>query len=377
MRLFAISLIALLASAQSDQSFAGTWKLNRERSEIRNLAAPPDTFLKVEQSGAALTLFASSQEDGASTISTYPLDRRTEKRQVGNITTSTMTKWEGAALLVSTLVSGPQNYTVMERWKRSRDGNTLTINRNIVRISGESESVLVYENPAAPMLARATRPEHVDVGSAVIPSAAQDTTENTSSEYKIEPGTRVLLRLVNAVNTKHTVVGDRVYLETAVPVFVNGHLVIPRGSYVSGTVIESQRAGRVKGKSALNLRFDSLTLPNGVTRDFRSRLGSADVSGNLDRSEGKIKGEGNKGGDARTVAKTTAAGAGIGTLAGAASGHAGMGAGIGAAAGAAAGLAGVLGSRGPDVVLPAGTTVELVLDRELRFTAAELRSRIQ
>jgi hypothetical protein len=376
MRFFAISLLALVASAQSDQSFSGTWKLNRERSEMRNLPAPPDPFLKVEQSGTALTLFASSQQDGSPVISTYPLDQRTEKRQIGNITTSTMTKWEGAALLVNTLVSGPQNYTVMERWKRSRDGNTLTINRTIVRISGESESVLVYENPAAPVLARATRPEHAGAGQAVIPSASQDTIE-TSPEYKIEPGTRVLLRLVNAVNTKHTVVGDRLYLETAVPVFVNGHLVIPRGSYVTGTVIESQRAGRVKGKSALNLRFDSLTLPNGVTRDFRSRLSSADASGNLDRSEGKIKGEGNKGGDARTVGTTTAAGAGIGTLAGAASGHAGMGAGIGAAAGAAAGLAGVLGSRGPDVVLPAGTTMELVLDRELRFTAAELRSRIQ
>jgi len=48
-----------------------------------------------------------------------------------------------------------------------------------------------------------------------------------------------------------------------------------------------------------------------------------------------------------------------------------------AAAGAAAGLAGVLGSRGPDVVLPAGTTVELVLDRELRYTAAELHRRAQ
>ena len=142
-------------------------------------------------------------------------------------------------------------------------------------------------------------------------------------------------------------------------------------------LFRSQRAGRVKGKSALNLRFDSLTLPNGVTRDFRSRLGSADVSGNLDRSEGKIKGEGNKGGDARTVGQTTAAGAGIGSIAGAASGHLGMGAGIGAAAGAAAGLAGVLGSRGPDVVLQAGTTMELVLDRELRFTAAELRARVQ
>jgi hypothetical protein len=46
--------------------------------------------------------------------------------------------------------------------------------------------------------------------------------------------------------------------------------------------------------------------------------------------------------------------------------------GIGAAAGAAAGLARVLGSRGQDVVIPAGTTMEMVLDREISFTDAEL-----
>ena len=174
MRLFATSLlIVLIASAQSGQGFSGAWKLNRERSEIRNLPVSPDAFLRVERSGTALTLLASSQEGGAPTISTYPLDQRTEKRQVGNITTSTVTKWEGAALLVNTLVSGPQNYTVMERWKRSRDGNTLTITRTIVRISGESESLLVYENPAVAFLTPATRPERAAVGQAVIPDATR------------------------------------------------------------------------------------------------------------------------------------------------------------------------------------------------------------
>src|ERR1700687_3947501 len=268
MRLFATSiLVVVAASAQFHPGYSGVWKLDPARSEIRNLPSPPDPFLKVEQSGTALTLRASAEENAAPTISVYPLDRRTEKRQVGNITTSTQTKWEGSALLVNTLVSGPQNYTVMERWKRSRDGNTLTIARTIVRLSGESESILVYENPAVAVVTPAPRPERVTVGQAVIPSAAE--AQDTTAEYMVDAGTRVLLRLTNAVNTKHTAVGDRVYLETAVPVFVNGHLVIPRGSYVAGTVIESQRAGRVKGKSALNLRFDSLTLPNGVTRDFR------------------------------------------------------------------------------------------------------------
>jgi type IV secretion system protein VirB10 len=49
-----------------------------------------------------------------------------------------------------------------------------------------------------------------------------------------------------------------------------------------------------------------------------------------------------------------------------------MGAGIGAAAGATAGLLGVLLSRGPDIVLSKGSTVEMVLDRPLEFSPSEL-----
>ena len=98
-----------------------------------------------------------------------------------------------------------------------------------------------------------------------------------------------------------------------------------------------------------------------------------DTRGNLDRTEGRIAGEGSKGSDAKTVGQTTSAGAGIGSLGGAIAGHTGAGLGIGAAAGAVAGLAGVLGSRGPDVILPPGTTMELVLNREMVFTFEELQ----
>ena len=49
-----------------------------------------------------------------------------------------------------------------------------------------------------------------------------------------------------------------------------------------------------------------------------------------------------------------------------------MGIGIGAAAGAAAGLVGVLLTRGPDAVLAKGSTLEMVLDRELLYTAEEV-----
>jgi hypothetical protein len=209
--------------------------------------------------------------------------------------------------------------------------------------------------------------------------AAQDGAPPTADQpkagdYTVEPGSKIPLSLINSVSTKSSAEGDRVYLETVFPILVNGRIVIPPGSYVAGTVTSVKRPGRVKGRGELFVRFDSLTLPNGVTRDFRARIGAMDgrASEELDRTEGKIRSEGNKGGDARTVGEATAAGASIGVIAGGAAGHYGMGAGIGAAAGAAGGLMGVLLSRGPDAVLAKGSTLEMILDRPLHFNESEL-----
>jgi type IV secretion system protein VirB10 len=198
--------------------------------------------------------------------------------------------------------------------------------------------------------------------------------EPKPGDYVIEPGTRIPLTLINSVSTRHSAEGDRVYLETAFPMLANGRVVIPPGSYVAGTITQVKRPGRVKGRGELYLRFDSITLPNGVTRDFRARIGGLDGRANeeLDRGEGKIKSEGNKSGDARTVGEAAAAGASVGVIAGGAAGHYGMGAGIGAAAGAAAGIMGVLLSRGPDAILAKGSTIEMVLDRALVFQESEL-----
>jgi type IV secretion system protein VirB10 len=199
--------------------------------------------------------------------------------------------------------------------------------------------------------------------------------ESKPGEFVVEPGTRIPLALINSVSTKHSAEGDRVYLETVFPILVNGKIVIPPGSYVAGTITQVRRPGRVKGRGELYLRFDSLTLPNGVTRDFRARIGGLDgrASEELDRTEGKIRSEGNKSGDAQTIGEATAAGASVGVIAGGASGgRYGMGAGIGAAAGATAGVMGVLLSRGPDAVLAKGSTIEMVLDRPVKFEMAEL-----
>jgi hypothetical protein len=203
---------------------------------------------------------------------------------------------------------------------------------------------------------------------------AQDKETKDEKIFTVETGTRIPLSLINSVSTKSTSEGDRLYLESVFPILVDGRVVIPPGSYVAGTVTQVKRPGRVKGRGELYLRFDSLTLPNGITRDFRARVGALDgrATEELQKDEGKIRSEGNKGGDARTVGEAAAGGASIGAIAGSVGGRPGMGVGIGSAAGAAAGLAGVLFSRGPDAVLARGTTLEMVLDRPLVFDVTEL-----
>jgi len=138
-------------------------------------------------------------------------------------------------------------------------------------------------------------------------------------------------------------------------VAVNGRVAIPRGSDVEGTVTRTKPAGKVVGKGELYIRFDSLILPNGVSRDFRAR-----PSG----EEGKVEGNG-KSADGRTVIEGAGMGATIGAI------TRGLpGAAVGGVGGA---LAGVLLSRNQDVVLRSGTHLEMVLDRDLVFHADELQ----
>jgi type IV secretion system protein VirB10 len=192
--------------------------------------------------------------------------------------------------------------------------------------------------------------------------------------YTVQTGTRIPLNLLNSISTKHSEVGDIVYLQTAFPVLVNGRIIIPIGSYVTGTVTQVKRPSRSKGHAELYIRFDSLTLPNGVTRKFNATIGGVDgtVDVKIDRAEGKVTADSNKSGDARTVGETAGIGATVGGIAGSTSGHSVAGLGIGAGAGAAAGLIGIMASKGPDAVLPKGTTVEMVLDRPLSFSELEL-----
>jgi len=196
--------------------------------------------------------------------------------------------------------------------------------------------------------------------------------QQAPKQYVIRTGTRIPLVLVNSVSTRTSNVGDRVYLQTSFPISVDNRIVLPEGSYVTGTITQVKRPGRIRGRGELYLRFDTLMLRNGVTRDFRGTVSAVDGSGTEtleedEAGEGTVEGEATKGEDAGTVAQTGASGGTIGAIAGG-----GKGAAIGAGVGAAAGLGAVLLTRGSEVRLLRGTALEMQLDRDLTFSTDEI-----
>lgn len=191
----------------------------------------------------------------------------------------------------------------------------------------------------------------------------------TPQTYVVPLGTRLPLILHNAVTTRNAKPGDPVYLETLFPVVIDNRILIPAGSYIQGEILEARRPGKIKGTGEIRLRLNSMILPNGYAVDFNAVPTNAGTGGNESTdSEGKVHGDTDKGGDVATVAKSTGIGAAIGAIAG----QGAKGAGIGAGAGAAVGLAAVLLTRGPELELPRGTTVDVVLDRTVYLDASRV-----
>jgi hypothetical protein len=181
---------------------------------------------------------------------------------------------------------------------------------------------------------------------------------------EIPQGTHVLLRMLNSVSTRTAAEGYLVYLQTATPVAINGEILIPAGTYVQGSVSHAKRSGRVKGRAELGIRLETMTFAGGKMVKISPRLSSVDSSDTgqkVDDTEGQVKQAPTRGKDAAQVAILAGSGAAIGGLAD----RSFKGAGIGAGVGTAVGLATVLLTRGNEVELHQGSTLDVVFDRNL------------
>jgi len=197
----------------------------------------------------------------------------------------------------------------------------------------------------------------------------QPTAPEPSQALTVPAGTKVPLTLKQGISTHSARVGDPVYAQTAFPIVENNRIVIPEGTFVQGTIRSIVRPGRVKGRAQLQMTFTSMIFPNGYTIVLPGAVegvpGSNDSA--MKGDEGTIEQSGSKGKDAQTIATMTIPGAGIGAIA-----DGGKGAGIGAGVGGVVGLATVLLTRGPDIQLGPGASVEMVLERTIEIDKAQV-----
>ncbi len=186
----------------------------------------------------------------------------------------------------------------------------------------------------------------------------------TLSAAEIPKNTHVLLKMVNSISTRTAQEGAQVYLQTASPISDGERIIVPVGSYVQGTVLVARRSGKVAGRAELAIRLESLTLPGGKKLKFSPHLSSIDdgeSSQKVVNDEGLVKQGGTVGRDVERIAILAGSGAGIGGVAD----RSWSGAGIGAAAGGAVGLATTLLTRGKEVELRQGSSLDVVFDRPL------------
>jgi hypothetical protein len=198
--------------------------------------------------------------------------------------------------------------------------------------------------------------------------------EAPSQTFTVPAGTKVLLSLKSGINTKTAQQGDGVYLVSSFPVVGASRVMIPVGVYVQGVVDHVVRPGRVKGRAQINLHFTTMIFPNGSVVEVPGVLNSLPGSDGpkVKDSEGTVEQAGNKGRDVGHVLEGAAIGAEGGVIGGAASGDVAKGVGYGSLAGAAAGTIYTLFTRGNDIVIPSGTSVEMVLQRPLVLQQSQL-----
>ena len=231
--------------------------------------------------------------------------------------------------------------------------------------------------PTNPANAATSTPQQSPAPAAAAAPAAATSTAAAPSKtalVQVPSGTHIPLVLHNGISTRTAKPGDPVYFETIFPIMIDGKVVIPAGSYVSGEVTESKRPGRVKGRGELMIKLTTMILPNAYMVNLNAiPSGAGTGGGETVNSEGKVIGDSDKGSDAGTVIRSTEIGTGVGAGVGAAAGHVGEGAGIGAGVGLATGLAAVLLTRGPDAELPRGSTVEAVISRPIFLDADKVQ----
>jgi len=169
-------------------------------------------------------------------------------------------------------------------------------------------------------------------------------------EMEVPAGTPLAIVLDTPVSSATSQAEDTVKGHVANAVDVGGMTTIPKGSQVSGTVVEAAPSGKVKGRALIALRFNRVIVANTPYTIRTARI--------------VREAEATKGEDAKKVGIGAGAGAVIGAIAGGKKGAA-----IGGAVGAGAGGGAVLATKGKEVSLGSGVTVRTTIEEPVKINA--------
>jgi len=204
------------------------------------------------------------------------------------------------------------------------------------------------------------------------PALTPEASHAAAHAITIPAGTKVPIALRNAISTKSSHEGDPVYAQTTFPVVIYERIVIPAGTYMQGRISSIKPAGRIKGRAEVLMHFTTLIYPSGYTVVLPGSLEDAPAvdKARVNDKEGTIRADNDKGQKAATVAVPAAEG---GALAGGLATGSRGGALAGAGIGAAGGVVGAMLTHGNEVKLMPGTTLEVVLQRDVPVDASRIR----
>ena len=171
---------------------------------------------------------------------------------------------------------------------------------------------------------------------------------SNSSSVSLPAGTKLVIRMIDAVDSEKNSVGQTFAASLDEPVMIDGRTIIPRGADVVVKLVDEKESGKLTGRTILTLDLMSLKA-NGRMVDVNTETVTEESS-----SRG-----------ART-AKVAGGMAALGTIVGAIAGG-GKGAAIGLGSGAAVGAGAEILTKGQRVRIPSETRLTFVLENAVRF----------
>lgn len=171
------------------------------------------------------------------------------------------------------------------------------------------------------------------------------------SRVTVPAGTRILIRMVDSIDTTKQRTGYRFTASLETNLQVDNRVVAPRGTTVYGQLISASSAGRMSGSSELTLQLTDIVINN--------------TSYPLLTSDYSVRGKG----EGSNTAKKIFGGAGLGALIGGIAGG-GKGAGIGALVGAGGGTAIAATKKGEQLSIPSETLLEFRLQQPAALPVA-------